>query len=107
MAARGLFWLKTVSVFSFEENQSGIFHFGKPEACFPYENQRVYLLTALCWQWPIAFPVHLLISSGILLGIAIGIASVIALSMPAQPQSPGPTFFFLYFLSFLFFYIYS
>jgi hypothetical protein len=39
--------------------------------------------------------------------IAIGIVSVIVLSMSAQPQLPGPTFFFLYFLSFLFFYIYS
>lgn len=28
-------------------NQSGIFHFGKPEACFPYENQGVHLLVAL------------------------------------------------------------
>ena len=32
---------------SLEENQSGIFRFGKPEACFPYENQGVYLLVAL------------------------------------------------------------
>ena len=39
--------------------------------------------------------------------IAIGIVPVIVLSMSAQPQLPGPTFFFLYFLSFLFFYIYS
>jgi hypothetical protein len=39
--------------------------------------------------------------------IAIGIVPVIVLSMSAQPQSHGPTFFFLYFLSFLFFYIYS
>ena len=53
MAARGLFWLKTVGAFPFEENQSGIFHFGKPEACFLYENQGVYLLVrivmALYW----------------------------------------------------------
>ena len=47
MAARGLIWLKTVGAFPCEENQSGIFHFGKPEACFPYENQGVYLLVAL------------------------------------------------------------
>lgn len=39
--------------------------------------------------------------------IAIGIVPVIVLSMSAQPQLPGSTFFFLYFLSFLFFYIYS
>ena len=39
--------------------------------------------------------------------IAIGIAPVIALLMSAQPHSLGPPFFFLYFLSFLFFYIYS
>jgi hypothetical protein len=45
--------------------------------------------------------------SDILLGIAIWIAPVIVLSMSAQLQLPGPTFFFLYFLSFLFFYIYS
>ena len=107
MTARGLAWLETVGAFPFEENQSGIFHFGKPEACFPYENQGVYLLVALYLQRPVAFPVHSLASPGILLEIAIENAPVIALMTSAQQQSSGPTFFFLYFLSFLFFYIYS
>lgn len=31
-------------------NKSGIFHFGKPEAYFPYENQGVHLLVALWWH---------------------------------------------------------
>lgn len=65
------------------------------------------IVMALCWQWPVVFHVRPLTFHGILLGIATGIAPVIAMSMSAQPQSPGPTFFFLYFLSFLFFYIYS
>ena len=87
MEARGLIWLKTVDAFPFEENQSGIFHFGKPEACFPYENQGVYLLVVLRWHcagnglWYslCIFWYH----PGILLKIAIGIAPVIDLSMSA------------------------
>lgn len=102
MAARGLFWLKTVGAFPFEENQSGIFHFGKPRSV-----SAGGIVMALYWQWPVAFPMHPLASPGILLGIAIGIAPVIAMMASVQPQLPGPTFFFLYFLSFLFFYIYS
>ena len=41
------------------------------------------------------------------LGDCHWIAPVIVLITSAQPQLPGLTFFFLYFLSFLFFYIYS
>jgi hypothetical protein len=59
--------MKTVGAFPFEENQSGIFHFGKPEVCFLYENQWSVsaggIVIALCWQWSVVFPVHPLVSS--------------------------------------------
>ena len=96
MAARGLVWLKTVDAFPFEENQSGIFRFGKPEACFLYENRGVYLLVALWWHCAGNGLWH---SMCILLGIVIWIAPVIALIASAQPQSLGRLFsFFIFFL---------
>jgi hypothetical protein len=92
---------KTRVVFSILENQRRVSHMKTKER--------------ICW-W------H---CDGIVLAMACGIpcassgiprhplrdchwiAPVIVMPMSAQPQLPGPTFFFLYFLSFLFFYIYS
>ena len=92
---------ETRVVFSILENQRRVSHM-KTKECICWWHCDGIVLAMAC-----GIPCASSGIPGILLGIAIGIAPVIALMTSAQPQSSGLTFFFLYFLSFLFFYIYS